>query len=138
STAELEYGKFKAAATFNRLGNSMWDVEFSEPKTLSGVKLSYNGTDFSASYQGLAFSVPKDAVPVKGMLLKIFTAIDNAAAGLAMECSEKDGVVTYSGELDDKNEEYSISMAKSDGALVKFELPKEKLCVNFTNFNVIQ
>lgn len=135
-TASVQYGDFNAAATVNRLGNDMWDVEFSEPSTLAGVKLSYNGEDITASYLGLSFSVPKNAAPVKSMLNMLFKAIDKSAMGLDMPCTEEDGIMTFSGTGDFGD--FTLSMEKSTGNLVSFELPDEKLQVQFADFAPIQ
>ena len=136
TTASITYGKFEAEATVNRLGNGLWDVEFVKPTTLAGVKLSYNGEDITASYMGLSFSIPKDAAPIKGILSMIFNSIDKSAEKVDMPYAEKDGISVYSGTSDQGD--YTISVEKSSGNLVGFELPDEKLKVEFTNYSVIK
>ena len=135
-TADISYGDFKASATMKRLGNSMWDVEFVSPASLAGVKLSYNGEEIKASYKGLTFSIPKDAAPVKGVLSMIFKSIDKSAEKVDMPFKEKDGIKLFSGESDQGD--FTISMDKSNGSLVAFEIPSKKLDVKFADYKVIQ
>lgn len=136
STASITYGEFEAAATVNRLGNGLWDVEFTSPTTLAGVKLSYNGEDITASYMGLSFSIPKDAAPIKSVLTMIFNSIDKSAEKVDMPCAEDEGITVFSGTGDQGD--FSISVDKASGNLVAFEMPDEKLKVEFTDYSVIQ
>lgn len=135
-STDISYGDFKSTATIKRLGNGLWDVEFSSPSTLAGVKLSYNGEDIAASYKGLTFSVPKDAAPVKGVLSMIFNAIDKSADDVNMPFKEKEGMKLFSGESEQGD--FTISVDKATGNLVAFEIPNQKLKVKFADYAVIQ
>lgn len=138
-TAEMTYDKFEATATVNRLGNGLWDVEFSAPKTLSGVKLSYDGENLTAAYKGFTFTVPKDSLPIKNMLTLFFNAIDKNVIAAEMPCTVTDGVTTFTGEsaLGATNAAFSLSLDSSN-KLLAFEMPDEKLSVVFSNYVIIQ
>ena len=68
-----------AEGTIKRFGNGMWEVEFTSPNSLSGVKLSFSEGNVTASYKGLNFSVPQSALPVKAMMLNLISAVDELA-----------------------------------------------------------
>lgn len=138
-TAEMEYDDFKASATMNRLGNGLWDVEFSAPKTLKGVKLSYSGEEITASYLGFAFTVPKTTAPVKNMLTLLFSAVDKCSEKVEMPCTVTDGVTTYTGEsvLGTSGSSFKLSLDK-DEKLVSFAIPDEKLMISFSDYTAIQ
>lgn len=131
-TAVMQTGDFEAEGTITRLGDKQWEIEFSAPKTLEGIKLSYNGEDIKASYMGLEFSIPKSAAPLEGILTMLFDAIDTAVTMVEMPCIEDEMTITYVGEND--TGEYQIIMDKETGALIGFEVPDKNLKMEFTGF----
>ena len=135
-TATIESGKFKGQAVINRLGDNMWDVEFSSPNTLSGIKLSYSGEDITATYMGLSIKMSKTDAPIKGMLTMLFNAIDKSAALKDMPCVEDEKTKTFSGE--NENGKFNIILDKSTGNLIGFEMPDNDLKVTFTDYTLIQ
>ncbi len=135
-TASIACGDFTAEATINRLGNGMWDVEFLSPKTLSGVKLSFNGDEITASYLGLKFTVPKDTSPVKGVLRLLFDAVDKSSEKPDMVCTEKDGKIIFDGEIN--SEKFKIMFNKETGGLSGFEVPDKDLKIEFSSYSEIQ
>ncbi|MBZ4670615.1 MAG: hypothetical protein JG769_919 [Oscillospiraceae bacterium] len=135
-TASIACGDFTAEATINRLGNGMWDVEFTSPKTLSGVKLSFNGDEITASYLGLKFTVPKDTAPVKGVLRMLFDAVDKTSEKADTVCTQKDGQMILDGEIN--SEKFKIIFNKETGALSAFEVPDKDLKIEFSSYSEIQ
>lgn len=134
--AKIQFDDFEADAKISRLGDGMWDVEFSQPKTLAGVKLSYNDGEITASFLGLNFNIEKDSLPVKSIVTMIINAIDSSGVHADMPCVEKDGKIVFSGS--GENGDFTITTDAETGTLLDFELPSEKLKVLFENFGVIQ
>ena len=110
--------------TVSRYGTGMWDVEFASPNTISGVTLSFTDGNVEASYKGLSFSVPQSAMPIKSMMSNLITAADE------LEVNEKDGNIEISGTLD--GGDYILTVDKS-GNILKFEMPNNKLSMNFSD-----
>lgn len=136
ATASIVYDDFEAQATVSRLGDDMWEVEFTSPKTLAGVKLFYNGEDITASYLGLNFSIPESAAPTKSMLTMLFQSFDQAAAGAPLPFTEEDGISVFTGTGDFGK--FMLSVDNASGNPVSFEIPEEKLSVQFADYTVIQ
>ena len=125
--------KLQAEGTLHRFGDAMWDIEFTAPNTLSGVKLSFSEGNTEASYKGLSFSVPQSALPVKAMMLNLIEAVDENARLSELKGEEKDDTLEVNGKLE--GGDYVITVDK-DGRLLSFEMPNNKLKMVFTELTV--
>ena len=121
--------RLEAEGKLVRYGEGVWEIEFSEPNTLSGVKLEFREGNVMASYKGLSFSVPQSAIPVKAMMLNLMSAVDSNAAAEELSGDEKDGLLSISGSLD--GGDYTLTV-DGDGLLSGFEMPNNKLTMKFT------
>lgn len=130
SSVNMTIDKLNAEGIMRRFGDGVWDVEFSAPNTLSGVKLSFDGGVVTASYKGLDFSVPQSAMPVKAMMVNLIEAVDTNARLDELKGNENDNVLEVSGSLD--GGDYVISVGK-DGKLISFEMENNKLKMIFTD-----
>ncbi|MBE6863957.1 MAG: hypothetical protein E7495_05230 [Ruminococcus flavefaciens] len=125
--------KLQAEGIVQRSGEGDWNIEFSAPNTLSGVRLDFNEGNVSASYKGLTFSVPQSAVPVKSMMLNLIKAVDDNAAQAELKGEEKDDALRISGSLE--GGDYTLSV-DSEGNLSGFDMPNNKLVMKFSNIMV--
>ena len=133
--AAMEYGEGQSAQLhLTRWGEDLWEAEFSEPATLSGVILTFDGDAVTASYKGLEFSVPKSALPAKNMLVLMTDALDQTAAAEQPVCSGKeDGTWCYAAEC--AGGSFTVTFAES-GEPLSFELPAQPLKVTFSAYTV--
>jgi len=134
AVASIILDELNAESTVKRFGSGSWEVEFSAPNTLSGVKLSFSEGNVTASYKGLNFSVPQSALPVKAMMLNLISAVDDLAKNEELSGTEEDGMLKITGSLD--GGEYTLCVTK-DGSLASFEMPNNKLKITFTNVTPI-
>ena len=126
--------KLEANGTLRRFGDGVWDIEFSSPNSLSGVKLEFNEGSVTASYKGLSFSVPQSALPVKAMMLNLIKAVDDNARLDELKGEEDGELLKISGELE--GGEYILSVDKN-GSLSCFEMPNNQLTITFLGLSVI-
>lgn len=134
SSVNITIDKLNAEGILKRFGDGMWDIEFSTPNTLSGVKLVFDGGNVSASYKGLDFSVPQSALPVKAMMLNLIEAVDTNARLEELKGSENDNLLEVSGSLE--GGDYIISVGK-DGKIISFEMENNKLKIVFSDLKEI-
>lgn len=134
SSVNITIDKLNAEGIMKRFGDGMWDVEFSSPNTLSGVKLVFDSGNVSASYKGLDFSVPQSALPVKAMMLNLIEAVDTNARLEELKGTENDNVLEVSGSLE--GGDYIISVGK-DGKLISFDMENNKLKIIFSDMKEI-
>lgn len=132
--AAITLDRLQAEGIIRRFGTGAWEIEFSAPNTLSGVKLEFSEGNTEASYKGLSFSVPQSAVPVKAMMLNLIKAVDDNARLEELKGEEKDNVLEVSGKLE--GGEYVLVVDK-DGKLAGFEMDNNKLKMTFTDLTSI-
>ncbi len=126
----IELDELDAEGALRRYGNGMWDIEFTAPNTLSGVKLSFDEGNAEASYKGLKFSVPQSALPVKSMMLNLIEAVDGYSSESELTGKEDDGNIELLGSLE--GGDYVLTIDKQ-GRIVSFEMPNNKLDIEFEN-----
>ncbi len=126
--------RLQAEGIVRRFGTGAWEVEFSAPNTLSGVKLEFSEGNTEASYKGLSFSVPQSAVPVRAMMLNLIKAVDDSAKLEELKGEEKNDVLEVSGKLE--GGEYVLIVDK-DGKLCGFEMDNNKLKMTFSGLSSI-
>jgi len=122
--------EFTASGKVTRESEGVWVLDFNEPKTVSGVKLSFTNGEAEASYKGLSFSVPHTALPVKSMMLNLITVVEEQAKLEELEGKLKDEFFEIKGKLECGD--YILTVDK-DGKLVNFAMPGSKLDMKFTN-----
>lgn len=130
----ISLDRLQAEGIVKRFGSGAWEIEFSSPNTLSGVKLEFSEGNTSASYKGLSFSVPQSAVPVRAMMLNLIKAVDENAKLEELKGEEKDGNLEISGELE--GGKYLLIVDK-DGKLIGFEMDNNKLKMTFAELTLI-
>ena len=135
ATADITIDRLTAKGAVKRYGEGIWEIEFSEPNTLSGVKLEFSEGSVVASYKGLSFSVPQSALPVKAMMLNLMKAVDDNAKLEELSGEERDGCLKISGSLD--GGDYTMTVDEN-GTLSGFEMPNNKLTMKFTEMKVAE
>jgi len=130
--AEVQFASFSANIGLNRLGNGVWDINFTKPENLNGLSVSYENEMAKISYKGLSFSLAKEDVPVNALVSSIAKVLDNAALGKEMSFTKKNNEIIAKGEID--NMEYIITLDSKTGVILELQLPKSDLKVNFSGY----
>lgn len=133
--AEITLDRLNAEGNIKRFGTGAWEIEFSSPDSLSGVKLDFSEGNVSASYKGLSFSIPQSALPVKAMMLNLIKAVDDSAALDELKGEEKDNSLVIKGKLE--SGDYTLSVDK-DGHLSGFVMDGFSLNIKLSEFAVIE
>ena len=126
--------------------DKIWNAEFSQPSTLSGVELVFEDGMVSASYKGLAFSIPKDALPVQSALQNLILVSDNLEAlncensddedsnTSDIKCTVEKDLCSIKGTID--NGEFELITDKQ-GIPLTFTMENFNLTIEFSNFSKI-
>ncbi len=128
-TMELE--EMTAEGTMQRVGDGEWNVSFSEPAQLAGVRLDFLDGEVTASYKGLAFSVPQTALPAKSILYQFILAADQLAEETALQGTSGEDGVTLKGELEAGSYELILS---ADGSPSVFQMGNQNATILFHDF----
>ena len=135
SAVSITIDRLEAGGEVKRFGDGVWEIEFSEPNTLSGVKLEFSEGNVIASYKGLSFSVPRSAIPIKAMMLNLMKAVDDNATAAELTGEENDGLLSIKGSLD--GGDYVLTVDEN-GILSTFEMPNNKLKMRFTELKTAE
>ena len=135
SEVTMTIDRLEASGIIKRFGEGVWEIEFSEPNTLSGVKLEFSEGNVIASYKGLSFSVPQSAIPAKAMMLNLIKAVDDNAGAAELTGEESDGVFRVKGSLD--GGDYILDVDEN-GLLSGFRMPNHKLTMRFTEMKAAE
>ena len=135
ASADITIDRLEAKGDIKRYGEGVWEIEFSEPNTLSGVKLEFSEGSVAASYKGLSFSVPQSALPVKAMMLNLMKAVDENAKLDELSGEEDKGILKISGSLD--GGDYTMTVDEN-GVLCGFEMPNNKLVMKFADMKIAE
>ncbi len=114
-----------------RFGMDAWSVTFTEPPALSGVQLDFMDDEVTASYKGLAFSVPQSAQAVKTMLSELMEIVDEMSQEPELSCKQKEEGAVCEGEIDEGS--YTLTFDK-EGVPQAFSLPSYGLTITFDTF----
>lgn len=117
--------------TISRISNGEWSTAFSEPSSLAGIILDFSDGTVNASYQGLAFSVPQSALPVKSVLNQFILVVDALAQQEKITGTLSDGQIEVSGEWE--GSPYLLTLTKN-GALSKFTMDNMDAFLEFSQF----
>ena len=128
-TMELE--EMTAEGTMQRVGAGEWTVSFSEPSQLAGVRLDFQKGEVTASYKGLAFSVPQTALPAKSILYQFILAADQLAEESTLQGTSKDGGMVLSGDLEAGS--YELTMT-AEGVPAIFSMKNQNAVLTFHDF----
>lgn len=130
---EVQYEEMnvKGHLTRSSAGTLIFDV--TEPKTLNGLSMQWNGENITLKLHGLSFGVDPDAVPQSALGKNILSVLD-AALG-----------VRESGELTDEglitkgsssSGEFEIISDPETGSLIKLTIPSVGLTAKFSSFSL--
>ena len=133
-SAEMEYDSDTYNAVFTRRDTNSWDVEFSAPDTLSGIILKFRENNVEAFYNGLSFSVPKTALPLKSMIAAFIDVSEKAALEGELTGKQKEDELVVSGETE--LGKYVLKFDKNCG-LSGFEMDNMNLKMKFSDFKLI-
>lgn len=118
-------------ATLTRYGTDAWCVVFNDPAALSGVQLDFLDDEVTASYKGLAFSVPQSAQALKTELSELMEVVDSMAINTELDGTSEEGMLVCEGELEVGS--YSLCFTE-EGLPVTFSLPAYGLVITFDSF----
>ncbi len=132
----IEYDKFKSQMFISRLGSGGWEMSFSSPETINGLAVTYENENTNLSYKGLAFSIPREDIPINAIVTNITAVFDNVSNKNNAEFAKKNGIVTACGRIDSGN--YTIKFNEKDGSPLSLEIKQIDLKVEFKDYKIMQ
>lgn len=118
-------------ATLTRYGTDAWCVVFNDPAALSGVQLDFLDDEVTASYKGLAFSVPQSAQALKTELSELMEVVDDMAVNTELDGVSEEETLVCEGELEVGSYRFCFT---EEGLPLTFSLPAYGLVITFDSF----
>ena len=130
--ADVKLGDFEATVGLNRLGNGVWDINFTKPDNINGLGVSYQNENMKITYKGLAFSIPRDDIPIKSIVTNLTSILDNVSLGKNVDFRKDGDKVIAKGKTDSGS--YKVTFDEKTGSLVSMELEDIDLTANFSGY----
>lgn len=116
-----------------RLGGGFWELSLTDPETVAGLKISLGPEGIGASLGDLNFNLETDKIPSRAAFMKIFSALDNAAASAnELKQSENETNLCYTGSCG--GDKYTLLCDKAQN--MPCGLIIGKINVTFSSFTV--
>lgn len=126
-----QYHDLSLAGQLSRLEDGKMLVTFTEPTSLSGVAIGWDGTKMSMELAGMSIAVDEQKVPQSALVKRLLQLLTAPHEGGTME---QEGLVT-TGEIDGLA--YTMVSDPHTGLLRSLSLPEEALQVTFSETSLL-
>lgn len=122
----ISYRELSLKGQLSRMADGRLLATFSEPSSLSGVAISWDGENMAMELGGLSVPVNADNVPQGALVKSLLTVL---TAELTDGKTAEDGV-TYTGDVDGKA--YTVVCDADTGFMRSISVPEDELEVIFS------
>ena len=135
-TADLfiEYGNKTSEAKYVQRSFTDCEIEFVQPNTVKGLKISYNGGTCTLSFGALSFNADLKSMPESNFGKKMIEAFKSAAEDTTIKRNRIGDKWRYDGET--SGEKFVIIQNAETGFFESFELPSYDLKIELKNITV--
>ncbi len=131
--ADLTYRDMQVKGHLTRLTTGTLTLDVTEPETLKGMTMQWDGETVSVKMYGLSFGVDPAAVPQTALGKSLLAALDAALHPAGEGQVTESGLVT-SGEA--AGGSFTITSDPETGSLLALEIPSAELKATFSNFSL--
>lgn len=128
----LTYRDMDVKGHLTRLTAGTLVMDITEPKSLEGMSMKWDGQTISVSMYGISFGVDPDAIPETALGKSILDALDGVPA-------DGDRTVTDEGVMtkgDAAGGEFTFISDPETGNLLSLTIPSVNLTAAFSNFQI--
>lgn len=130
----VRYGEMNVKGHLTRSSAGTLTMDVSEPETLKGMSMIWNGEKVTLKMYGLSFDVDPENIPQSALGLSILKALDAVLSDKGSGTITDKGFTTK-GVLN--GSEFEIVSDPSTGKLLSLNIPSLELTANFTNFTLL-
>ncbi len=127
--ADIHFGEIEATASFNRIGDGIYDVTLISPEALNGMNFRYNGSEIQLSYLGMSVALSDDSLLANAMTTAIVKAVDAAARDQGITMKKDGNAIVMKGNND--NGAFELRFDKKNGSLLELSVPSMDLECTF-------
>ena len=112
SAVTVTSGEKQYQATIQRADADVWEMEFSQPDTVAGMKLNFTGKVCTLEFQGLKYEMDRADVSPYSMATSCCDAIEELINKRGITCEKKGDILTERGEVDGQSFTASFKKGK--------------------------
>ena len=125
--ADIRYKEMDVKGQFSCSSDGRVNMEFSQPKSLDGVTLGFDGTSMQMKLGDMTISVAEDSMPDGGLIRRLSQVL---AAVQPQEGQKKDGDYVITGTAEGVS--YTLVCDAATGLPKSLSVPDEQLEVTFS------
>lgn len=135
--ADVNYKDMNVKGHLKRQAEGTLTMEVTEPETLKGLSMEWNGETISIKLYGFSFGVNPEQIPESALGKSILNTLDDAlkAKDTASAAKGEDGTAKLEG--DSENGAFELYFDPSSGALLELKIPDLDLDAKFSNFQAL-
>jgi hypothetical protein len=131
---EFDTEKIDFIANVKRLGMGMWEMTITEPQSLAGLTVAYDGENVSSTLGDFTETRPLDSISDHAVFLQLFRAVDNAVSLADPEFRKKDGKSVLDGVIG--TSPYEIILSPETGLPMEIKFPTSEIEIYISEFTV--
>ena len=130
---DMTYQDMRVKGHLTRMSAGTLKMEFTEPATLNGMSMEWDGETISVKYAGLSFGVDPAAVPESALGKGLLDALD-AGFRSGGEGRMTDKGLSVTGQS--VNGQFEMLSDPQTGQLLSLKIPELKVAAAFSNFQI--
>ena len=130
---DMTYQDMRVKGRLTRMSAGTLKMEFTEPATLNGMSMEWDGETISVKYAGLSFGVDPTAVPESALGKGLLDALD-AGFRSGGEGRMTDKGLSVTGQS--VNGQFEMLSDPQTGQLLSLKIPELKVAAAFSNFQI--
>lgn len=130
---DVQYQDMDVKGHLTRTSAGTLRMDVTEPATLNGLTMEWDGNDITLKLHGLSFGVNPDAIPQSALGKSMLEAFDAALGIRGSGKVTKDGVSTTGQSAAGQ---FELTSDPDTGALLTLKIPSSELTATFSNFQM--
>ena len=131
--AEIQYKDMSIKGHITRVSAGTLKVELTEPASLNGMSMEWDGETISVELYGMTFNVDPSTIPTSGLGESILDALDTTMRTKGNSTLTDEGLKT---SATGQNGDFVVLSDPSTGSLISLTIPTINLSASFSNFAV--
>lgn len=130
---DVQYKDMNVKGHLTRTSAGTLRMDVTEPKTLNGLSMEWDGNNITFKLHGLSFGVNPDSVPQSALGKSMLEAFDAALGVRDSGTVTKDGLSTTGQSAAGA---FELISDPDTGALLTLKIPSSELTATFSNFSI--
>lgn len=127
--AKIKAGEMEICADFNKTAPGYAVMTITQPQSISGMTLKYNGEDITVGFKGMEIELSEKSPITQGLIKLLVNAVDKSAQASGVKISAENESLTLSGKGESGT--FNIVLDAKTHSVVSISLPDCELECQF-------